>query len=160
LYFAKSADSTATSKTIERSEKLMNRSTHRFHSPVVSTVVVVWRRLFFSMEQREDGNNGSGSSTESGHDNVGGEDVIKGVVNLAINEEKNEESLEPVPESSTGPVRDDLYDEPEDLNTQTVIQNRYCFWCHRRGGKTSVCHNFKLFMSSPLPLLRIIMKRV
>lgn len=32
----------------------------------------------------------------------------------------------------------DLYDEPEDMNTQTVIQNRYCFWCHRRGGKTSV----------------------
>lgn len=35
----------------------------------------------------------------------------------------------------------ELYDEPEDLNTQTVIQNRYCFWCHRRGGKQSVSYS-------------------
>ena len=34
---------------------------------------------------------------------------------------------------------DTLYDLPEDMKTQTPIQNRYCFWCHRRGGaKTSV----------------------
>mmetsp|Transcript_13002 Transcript_13002/g.19609 ORF Transcript_13002/g.19609 Transcript_13002/m.19609 type:complete len:403 (+) Transcript_13002:54-1262(+) len=29
-----------------------------------------------------------------------------------------------------------LYDLPEDPKTQTQIQNRYCFWCHRRGGKS------------------------
>jgi hypothetical protein len=40
--------------------------------------------------------------------------------------------------STTAASTIDLYDEPEDLNTQTVIQNRYCFWCHRRGGKASV----------------------
>lgn len=33
---------------------------------------------------------------------------------------------------------DDYYDLPEDVKTQTQIQNRYCFWCHRRGNKTSV----------------------
>lgn len=30
----------------------------------------------------------------------------------------------------------ELYDEPEDLTKQTVIQNRYAFWYHKRGGKS------------------------
>jgi len=29
-----------------------------------------------------------------------------------------------------------LYEELEDLTKQTVIQNRYAFWYHKRGGKS------------------------
>lgn len=60
----------------------------------------------------------------------------------AIIQENNENSHENLENSSSQSLKlndEDLYDEPEDLNTQTVIQNRYCFWCHRRGGKQSVC---------------------
>jgi hypothetical protein len=105
------------------------------------------------MAQREDAGNGA----ENDIAKVSEEDVKKGVDNLTIHGENNGEPA--------GPVRDDLYDEPEDLNTQTVIQNRYCFWCHRRGGKTSVRNlvdsSFLLLMLSFLLLCcRIIMKRV
>lgn len=30
-------------------------------------------------------------------------------------------------------AEEELYDSPEDMTKQTAIQNRYCFWCHKRG---------------------------
>jgi hypothetical protein len=51
---------------------------------------------------------------------------------------EEDQSLEKTSSGLEHPPVPELYDEPEDLNTQTVIQNRYCFWCHRRGGKASV----------------------
>ncbi len=32
----------------------------------------------------------------------------------------------------------DMYESLEDVSTQTLIQNRYCFWYHRRGKQTVV----------------------
>jgi hypothetical protein len=35
-------------------------------------------------------------------------------------------------------MSEELYDLPEDVTTQTLIQNRYSFWCHKRGKQTAV----------------------
>lgn len=78
--------------------------------------------------------------------------------------QENHENLQEnsLPKPSKG-NEEDLYDEPEDLNTQTVIQNRYCFWCHRRGGKQSVsfillCYYSLPYLLLPPPSCRIIMR--
>jgi hypothetical protein len=44
---------------------------------------------------------------------------------------------------------EELYDKPEDTSTQTVIQNRYTFWCHKRGKQTAVSSSCGVKMTPP-----------
>jgi hypothetical protein len=38
---------------------------------------------------------------------------------------------------------EELIDEPEDLNTQTPIHNKYVFWFHKRGGAAAKSGNYE-----------------
>eukprot|EP01041_Mallomonas_annulata_P000772 gene772-1478_t len=53
-------------------------------------------------------------------------------------EPETNDAVEVVPEEEDSP---DWIDEPEDINTQTCIQNRYCFWYMRRQSAASKALN-------------------